>query len=67
MSGIQTGEQALQSSIHSHMKLHMCAKFGANRSSRLLAFPEFVLRLVRLLATVRAVSRKKNTFIHRKL
>ena len=32
--------------IHSHMNLHICAKFGANRPSRLVAFPEFVLRLV---------------------
>ena len=32
----------------------MCAKFGANWSSRLVAFSEFVLRLVRLLAAVRA-------------
>ena len=30
--------------IHSQMNLHMCAKFGINRSSRLVAFPEFVLR-----------------------
>ena len=37
--------------IHSHMKLHMCAKFGANR-------PEFVLMLVRLFAAVRADSHK---------
>ena len=44
--------------IHSHMNLHMCAKFGANRPSRLVAFPEFVLRLVRLFAAVRADSRK---------
>ena len=29
--------------IHSQMNLHMCAKFGVNRSSRLVAFPEFVL------------------------
>ena len=35
-----------------------CAKFGADRPSRLVAFPEFVLRLVRLFATVRAGSRK---------
>ena len=40
------------------MNLHMCAKFGANRPSRLVAFPEFVLRLVRLFAAVRADSRK---------
>ena len=40
--------------IHSHMNLHMCAKFGANRHSRLVAFPEFLLRLVRLFAAVRA-------------
>ena len=49
--------------------MHMCAKFGANRASRLIAFLEFVLRLVRLLAAVRADSRKKNRqktiFIHR--
>ena len=44
--------------INSHMKLHMCAKFGANRPSRLVAFPECVLRLVRLFAAVRADSRK---------
>ena len=25
------------------MNLHMCAKFGVNRSSGLVAFPEFVL------------------------
>ena len=43
--------------IHSHMNLHMCAKFGANRSSRLVAFSEFVLTLVRVLAAVRADSR----------
>ena len=40
------------------MNLYMCAKFGANRSSRLVAFLEFVLRLVRLVAAVRADSRK---------
>ena len=40
------------------MNLHMCAKFGANRPSRLVAFSEFVLRLVRLFAAVRADSRK---------
>ena len=40
------------------MNLHRCAKFGANRPSRLVAFPEFVLRLVRLFAAVRADSRK---------
>ena len=44
--------------IHSHKNLHMCAKFGANRPSRLVAFPEYVLRLVRLFAAVRADSRK---------
>ena len=54
------------------MNLHnvMCATFGSNRSSSLVAFPEFVLSLVRLLAAVRAVSRKtreKTTFIHLKL
>ena len=38
--------------------LHMCAKFGANRPSRLAAFPEFVLRLVQFFAAVRADSRK---------
>ena len=27
--------------IQSHMNLHMCAKLGANRPSRLVAFPEF--------------------------
>ena len=42
------------------MNLHMCAKFGANRPSRLVAFPEFVPRLVRLFATVR-VDSCKNT------
>ena len=36
----------------------MCAKFGANRPIRLVAFPEFVLRLVRLFAAVRADSCK---------
>ena len=46
--------------IHSHMNLHMYAKFGANRPSRLVAFPEFVLRLVRLFAAVRADSRKNS-------
>ena len=40
------------------MNLHMYAKFGANRPSGLIAFPEFVLRLVRLFAAVRADSRK---------
>ena len=40
------------------MNLHMCAKFGANRPRRLVAFPEFVLKLVRLFAVVRADSRK---------
>ena len=52
--------------IHSQMNLHMCAKCGANRPSRLIAFPEFVLRLVRLFAAIRADSRKntpKNTII----
>ena len=45
--------------IDSHdMNVHMCAKFGANRPSRLVAFPEFVLRLVRLFAAVHADSRK---------
>ena len=40
------------------MNLHIFAKFGANRPSRLVAFHEFVLRLVRLFAAVRADSRK---------
>ena len=40
------------------MNVHMCAKFGANRPSRLVAFPECVLRLVRLFDAVRADSRK---------
>ena len=40
------------------MNLHMCAKCGANRPSRLVAFHEFVLRLVRLFVAVRADSRK---------
>ena len=40
------------------MNLHMCAKFGANRPSSLVAFPEFVLRLVRLFAAVCADSHK---------
>ena len=44
--------------IHSQTNLHMCANFGANRPSRLIAFPEFVLRLVRLFAAVCADSRK---------
>ena len=44
--------------IHSHMNLHLCAKFGANRPSHLVAFHEFVLRLVRLFAAVRADSCK---------
>ena len=44
--------------IHSHMNVHMCTKFGANRPSRLVDFPEFVLRLARLFAAVRADSRK---------
>ena len=40
------------------MNLHMYVKFRVNRPSRLVAFPEFVLRLVRLFAAVRADSRK---------
>ena len=44
--------------VYSHMNLHMCAKFGANLPSHLVAFPEYVLRLVRLFAAVRADSRK---------
>ena len=40
------------------MNLHMCAKCGANQPSRLVAFPECVLRLVRLFAAVCADSRK---------
>ena len=40
------------------MNLHMSANFCANRPSRLVAFPEFVLRLVRLFAAVRDDSRK---------
>ena len=44
--------------ILSYMNLHRCAKFGANRPSRLVAFPKFVLRSVRLFAAVRADSRK---------
>ena len=50
--------------IHSHMDLHMCAKFGANRPSRLVAFPDFVLRLIRLFAAVRADSRKNTQKNH---
>ena len=46
--------------IHSQMNMHMCAKFGANRSSRLVAFRKLVFRLVRLLAAVSAGSRKKH-------
>ena len=44
--------------VHSRTNPQTCTKFVANRSSRLVAFPESVLRLVRLLAAVRAVSRK---------
>ena len=40
------------------MNVHMCARFGANWPSRLLDYPEFVLRLVRLFAAVRTASRK---------
>ena len=43
--------------IHSQINLHMCAKFGVNRSSHLVAFRIYA-KLVRLLATGRAVSRK---------
>ena len=43
---------------HSQMNLQMCAKLGANRSCRLVAVPEFVLMLVRLLDAMRAVSAK---------
>ena len=44
--------------IHSHMNLHGCAKFGANRPSLLVAFPECVLMFVRLFPAVRAASLK---------
>ena len=44
--------------VHSPMNVYMCAKFGANRPSRMVAFPEYVLRLFRLFAAVRADSRK---------
>ena len=47
--------------IHSHVNFHKCAKSFqpfVNRSSRLVDFPEFVLRSVRLFAGVRADSRK---------
>ena len=47
--------------IHSHMNLHMCAKFNTIRPSCLVAFPEFVLRLVRLFAAVRA--KKQHLYI----
>ena len=56
--------------IYSQMNLHICAIFGPNRSSRLVAFTKFVLILVRLLAALRADSRKnmpKTIFIHRKI
>ncbi len=33
---------AYNASIHSQINLHMCAKFGVNRSSRLVAFPVFM-------------------------
>ena len=49
------------------MNLHMCGKFGANRSSRFVAFPEFVLTLVRLLPAVRRpdhVDIKVTNFLH---
>ena len=52
------------------MNVHMFANFGANRASPLVAFPECVLRLVRLFTTVRTDSRKnmpKTTCIHRQL
>ena len=42
------------------MNLHICAKFGGNRPSGLVAFPEFVVRLVRLFAAVLADSRKEH-------
>ena len=40
------------------MNVHMCVKFGANRPSRFVAFPQCVLRLVKLFVAVRAESRK---------
>ena len=46
------------------MNLHMCSKFGANRPSRFVAFPEFVLRLVRLFADVRADLHKTRKKTH---
>ena len=39
-----------------------CAKFGANRPSRLVAFSEFVLMLVRLFAAVRKNKPKNNIY-----
>ena len=52
------------------MNLHMGANYGVNRPSRLVAFPEFVLRLVQLFAAVRADSPKntpKYLYIENKL
>ena len=42
----------------------MCAKYGANRPSRLVAFPEFVLRLVRLFAALRAQKHAKKQHLY---
>ena len=44
--------------IHSQMNLHMCAKFGVNRFG---SFSWICVKLVRLLATGRAVSRKNTS------
>ena len=44
--------------IHSHMNLHMCANLVPIGPAGLVAFPEFVLLLIRLFAAVCADSRK---------
>ena len=46
---------------HSQTNLHMCAKFGGNRSSRLVVFPECVLRFSSALSRcARCLAQKKH-------
>ena len=57
----------LLADVHSQMNLHMCVKFGPDRSSALRQDRRWLLMLVRLLAVVGADSRKntpKNNILY---
>ena len=64
------GGQLFLPYIHSHMNLHMCAKFGVNRPSSFGSFSRICAKVssaFRRCTRWLAKTRQKITFIHRKL